>query len=110
MPNDTEAQLDAIRAELIKDQTAADQLQEHLAHVPAGETFTMDLSNEKPPSAGLEITEREYNLIHNCRVYANHGPAGLPGHNTMILVAKLSEHLENMYGISPNDGPYVINQ
>ncbi len=110
MPRDEQAQMDAITSELIKDQGAADQLQDALNSIPRGQTFSMDLSKEKPPSAGLLITEREYNLIYNCRVYANNGPAGLPGHNTMILVAKLSEHLENMYGISPNDGPYVINQ
>ena len=64
----------------------------------------------KPPSGGLAITEREYLMIGDCRGYVAGNKSGLPGHNLMILVAKLSEHLENLYGISPNDGPYVINQ
>lgn len=64
----------------------------------------------KPPSGGLVITEREYLMIGDCHGYVAGNKSGLPGHNLMILVAKLSEHLENLYGISPNDGPYVINQ
>lgn len=37
-----------------------------------------------------ELTEREARLIKNCLDYASGDPAGLPGHNLMILVAKLA--------------------
>ena len=39
------------------------------------------------------ITERELRLIANCREYTNGDPAGLPGHNLMIIVAKLADVL-----------------
>lgn len=34
--------------------------------------------------------ERERRLISNCKLYAGHDPAGLPGHNLMIIVAKMA--------------------
>lgn len=39
----------------------------------------------------IEFTDRELDLIDNCKVYANNKPAGMPGHNLAILVAKLSQ-------------------
>ena len=41
----------------------------------------------------ISITERELRLIANCREYANGDPAGLPGHNLMMIVAKLADVL-----------------
>lgn len=38
----------------------------------------------------LEFTERELKLIENCKQYALGSPAGLPGHNLMIIIHKLS--------------------
>ena len=35
------------------------------------------------------FTKRELRLICNCCEYAEGDPAGLPGHNLMMLVAKL---------------------
>lgn len=35
------------------------------------------------------FTERELNLIANCDGYALNNPAGLPGHNLMIIIHKL---------------------
>ena len=35
------------------------------------------------------FTKRELRLIANCCEYAEGDPAGLPGHNLMMLVAKL---------------------
>lgn len=35
------------------------------------------------------FTKRELRLISNCREYAFDDPAGLPGHNLMMLVDKL---------------------
>lgn len=42
------------------------------------------------------FTERELQLIENCKVYKNNSPAGLPGHNLMIIVAKQAEMIEQL--------------
>ena len=39
---------------------------------------------------GQEFTERETGLVENCITYASSYTAGLPGHNLIILVAKLA--------------------
>jgi hypothetical protein len=39
--------------------------------------------------------ERELRLIKNCINYTNNDPAGLPGHNLLVIVAKLMKMLEN---------------
>lgn len=41
----------------------------------------------------LSLSAREHALIDNCRQYAQGEPAGLPGHNLMIVVAKLANAL-----------------
>lgn len=38
----------------------------------------------------MNYTKRELQMILNCMMYAENEPAGLPGHNTMILTAKLA--------------------
>ncbi|MCP4394884.1 MAG: hypothetical protein GY804_11560 [Alphaproteobacteria bacterium] len=38
-----------------------------------------------------ELTEREREIINNCRMYAENNPAGLPGHNLMIIIYKLEK-------------------
>lgn len=38
---------------------------------------------------GEHFSERELDLINNCIVYANNAPAGLPGHNLIIIIEKL---------------------
>lgn len=40
-----------------------------------------------------KFSEREVRLIENCQVYAANDPAGIPGHNLMIIIAKLSSLL-----------------
>ena len=40
---------------------------------------------------------RQMLLIDNCNVYANGKPAGLPGHNIMIIVSKLHEMLKTCF-------------
>jgi hypothetical protein len=35
--------------------------------------------------------ERDLRMIENCKTYAKSDPAGLPGHNLIIIVAKLAE-------------------
>lgn len=37
------------------------------------------------------FTDRELDLIFNCRVYVHNKPAGLPGHNLMVVVDKLCD-------------------
>lgn len=39
------------------------------------------------------FTEREIRLINNCKNHAADDPAGLPGHNLIIIIAKLSDLL-----------------
>lgn len=41
----------------------------------------------------LSLSAREHALIANCQQYAQGEPAGLPGHNLMIVVAKLANAL-----------------
>lgn len=36
----------------------------------------------------LPFDEREQKLIENCVNYAARNPAGLPGHNLMLIIAK----------------------
>ena len=45
------------------------------------------------------FTQRELRLIRNCQEYAWEDPAGLPGHNLMMLVSKLIHY----YGGPMND-------
>jgi hypothetical protein len=48
---------------------------------------------------GQTFTKREQRLVDNCIEYEEGDPAGLPGHNLMILVAKLAKvaGLKDMY-------------
>ena len=40
------------------------------------------------------LDERERRLVGNCVDYAHNDPAGLPGHNLMIIVSKLAMMLD----------------
>lgn len=40
---------------------------------------------------GVTFTERERKLIGNCIRYAENDPAGMPGHNLAVLIAKLAK-------------------
>lgn len=44
---------------------------------------------------GTHFEEREWRLITNCRVYADNDPAGLPGHNLMLIVSKMADLLDS---------------
>ncbi len=49
---------------------------------------------EKLPSNNLpKFTDREIRLINNCKNHVADDPAGLPGHNLIIIIAKLSDLL-----------------
>ncbi len=57
---------------------------------------------ERAPYIADYYTERELRLILNCIEYRDGDPAGLPGHNLMLLIAKLVEgslgwHTERIY-------------
>ena len=44
--------------------------------------------SKEPDAWKVTFTERELKLISNCKVYARNDPAGLPGHNLMIIIDK----------------------
>src|SRR5690606_34290364 len=48
------------------------------------------------PSSRDKFTQRELRLIANARTYADNDPAGLPNHDLLMLVARLSEALETL--------------
>jgi hypothetical protein len=41
-------------------------------------------------------TERELRLIGNARQYAENGRAGLPGHNLLLIIARLADTLDTL--------------
>jgi hypothetical protein len=51
------------------------------------------MADPDAPTSKLELDEREMRLIRNCLVYAENDPAGLPGHNLMIIIAKMAEYI-----------------
>lgn len=55
------------------------------------EIIVKEETKEQMPAP--EFTEREWSLIRNCIEYANGEPAGLPGHNLMLIIAKLSYYV-----------------
>lgn len=58
----------------------------------AAELAVMDEEQwaERAPYIADFFTARELRLARNCVEYRDGDPAGLPGHNLMILVAKLA--------------------
>lgn len=44
-----------------------------------------------------QLDERERRLVQNCCTYASSDPAGLPGHNLMIIVAKMAAILDDQW-------------
>lgn len=44
-----------------------------------------------PVEAAEIFTERDLRLIDNCKVYAAADPAGLPGHNLLLIIDKLDD-------------------
>ena len=52
----------------------------------------------------FDYTERERKMIRDCLRYAR-DPSGLPGHNLMVLVAKLHADLLALAGIAPVPAP-----
>jgi hypothetical protein len=53
-----------------------------------------------------EFEVRERGLILNCINYATQNPSGLPGHNLMLIIAKMAEMLSDCEPLSlPSEGP-----
>lgn len=48
--------------------------------------------------AEVYFEERERRLIANCLTYGRHDPAGLPGHNLMMIVTKMAGILDTCLG------------
>lgn len=40
------------------------------------------------------LDNRQRRLIENCQIYAQNDPAGLPGHNLMLIVSNLADLLD----------------
>lgn len=51
------------------------------------------------------FTQRELRLLRNCQEYAFDDPAGLPGHNLMMLVGKLANYFGGLL-----NRPLVLDQ
>lgn len=58
----------------------------------ATDTVAQSKPNNSP------FSQRELALIKNCVRYTDGNPAGLPGHNLMIIIAKLAAQIEEMKG------------
>ncbi len=63
------------------------------------EQSELKIRMEKPPTRFSFIwedvfNERELRLISNCQNYAMEDPAGLPGHNLMIIIDKFCKELD----------------
>ena len=52
--------------------------------------------NEEPKYTDWSdvLDERQIRLVRNCRLYAANDPAGVTGHNLMIIVALLADELD----------------
>lgn len=46
---------------------------------------------ELPAEARSVFTERDLRLIENCKSYVGSDPAGLPGHNLLLIINKLDD-------------------
>lgn len=53
------------------------------------------------------LDEREQRLVANCCAYAAGDPAGLPGHNLMIIIAKLKVQVDELQLASKRESGYV---
>lgn len=60
------------------------------------EEETPDLSDLTLWEPGVVFTERELRLISNSQTYAMNDPAGVPGHNLMIIIDKCDQLLGQM--------------
>ncbi len=52
------------------------------------------MTEKKPEQWEVVFDERQRALIHSCRQYATDGAPGLPGHQLMLIVAKMAALLD----------------
>ena len=52
------------------------------------------MTNESNGNWDDMFDERQRGLIASCRQYVNHGAPGLPGHQLMLIVAKMAALLD----------------
>lgn len=58
----------------------------------------MKYTVEKTEHWSTEFDERSRRMINNCIFYADNDPAGLPGHQLMLIVAKMADMLNVAQG------------
>ena len=46
--------------------------------------------------------ERQQRLIANARAYAQNDPAGIPGHNLMLIIDKMAAMLDDCEPVKPS--------
>lgn len=56
-----------------------------------GETMELPKHIQQLFQPGYVFTDRELRLIGNCELYTANDPAGLPGHNLLLLISKMSD-------------------
>lgn len=64
----------------------AGEIIEFSNHKDTKDVVRMNDENSNTP----KFSRREARLIENCRMYAANDPAGVPSHNLMIIIAKMS--------------------
>jgi len=58
----------------------------------------------------LRLTERELLEIKHAIFYANECGHGTTGHNQLILIAKMAQHMGFMIRVNPYDTPESVNE
>ena len=53
-----------------------------------------------PKGWDQEFTSRQWGLIKNCRTYAANEPSGLPGHQLMLIVARMADDIDMILSIA----------
>lgn len=52
---------------------------------------TVNINDGLPTQHKSRFTDRENDLIKNCLTYSRGTPAGLPGHNLMVIITKMAD-------------------
>lgn len=55
------------------------------------------MDEKEIPEWRLAFDNRQQALIGNCTNYAENNPAGLPGHNLMLIIAAMAAELDAIY-------------
>jgi hypothetical protein len=57
----------------------------------------------------IEFTERDLRIMENCKDYYDGDPAGLPGHNLMMIIGKLMHEYAIMEDMVELPGAHMID-